>query len=79
MNSKENILQKEKELVLARLEVLSPDLHFSVGASSESYSRDEIIKQIHENTDVGLDFIKVELEFLRAIKDGSLISSLATI
>lgn len=73
-----NISQKEKELVLARLEVLSPELHFSVGADSESFSRNEMIKQINENTDIGKDFIKVELEFLRAFKNGSLMSSLAT-
>ncbi len=73
-----SISQKEKELVLARLEVLSPELHFSVGSGKESFSRNEMIKQINENTDVGKDFIKVELEFLRAFKNGSLANSLAT-
>lgn len=72
-----NISQKEKELVLARLEVLSPELHFSVGANGKSFSRDEMMAQINENTDIGKDFIKVELEFLRAFKDGSLMDSLA--
>ena len=78
MTEQNNILQKEKELVIARLEVLSPELHFSVGSDSESFSRDEIIKQINENTEIGMDFLKVELEFLRAIKDGSLMNSLVT-
>ena len=73
-----SISQQEKELVLARLEVLSPELHFSVGSSKESFSRNEMIKQINENTDIGNDFIKVELEFLRAFKNGSLMSNLAT-
>ena len=73
-----SISQQEKELVLARLEVLSPELHFSVGSSKESFSRNEMIKQINENTDIGNDFIKVELEFLRAFKNGSLVNSLVT-
>ena len=73
-----SISQQEKELVLARLEVLSPELHFSVGSNKESLSRNEMIKQINENTDIGKDFIKVELEFLRAFKNGSLMSNLAT-
>lgn len=73
-----NVSQKEKELVLARLEVLSPELHFSIGSNKESFSRNEMIKQINENTDIGKDFIKVELEFLRAFKSGSLMSNLAT-
>ncbi|MEK9167934.1 MAG: hypothetical protein AAB769_01220 [Patescibacteria group bacterium] len=78
MTQQINIAQKEKELVLARLEVLSPELHFSVGADSESFSRDEMIKQINDNTEVGKDFIKVELEFLRAFRDGSLMNNLVT-
>ena len=73
-----SISQQEKELVLARLEVLSPELHFSVGSSKESFSRNEMIKQINENTDIGNDFIKVEREFLRAFKNGSLVNSLTT-
>ena len=78
MTQQINIAQKEKELVLARLEVLSPELHFSVGANSESFSRNEMIKQINDNTEVGKDFIKVELEFLRAFRDGSLMNNLVT-
>lgn len=78
MNPQVTIAQKEKELVLARLEVLSPELHFSVGADSESFSRNEMIQQIHNNTEVGKDFIKVELEFLRAFRDGSLMNKLVT-
>ncbi len=78
MTQEINILQKEKELVLARLEVLSPDLYFSVGADSKSFSRNEIIEQINTNTEIGNDFVKVELEFLRAFKDGSLMRHLIT-
>lgn len=73
-----DIPQREKELVLARLEVLSPELHFSVGTDSDNFSRDEMIEQINGNTAVGKDFIKVELEFLRAFKSGSLMNNLAT-
>ena len=73
-----NISQKEKELVLARLEVLSPELHFSVGADSENFSRNEMVEQINEDTEIGKDFVKVELEFLRAFKDGSLMNNIVT-
>lgn len=75
-----DIYQKEKELVLARLEVLSPELHFSVGAgmNSESFSRNEMIAQVTDGTKIGKEFIKVDLDFLRALKDGTLMKSIAT-
>ncbi len=72
------ITQREKELILARLEVISPELFFSVGSDNKSFSRNEMIKQINEDTDIGKDFIKVELVFLRALKDSSLMNSLVT-
>jgi len=78
MNEQIKIIEKEKELVLARLEVLSPELHFSVGANNENFSRNEMIEQIETDTEAGREFIKIELDFLRAFKDGSLMSSLTT-
>lgn len=73
------ISQKEIELVIARLEVLSPELHFSSGNKEESISRDQMIEHVKANDKIGKDFIKTELDFLRAFKDGTLLKQLATI
>lgn len=73
------IRQKEIELVIARLEVLSPELHFSSGNNEGSISRDEMIEHVKANDKIGNDFIKTELDFLRAFKDGTLLKQLATI
>ncbi len=72
----QNISKKEKELVIARLEVLSPELHFSVGSDSKNLSRDEMIQQIMEDSAIGKEFVKIDLNFLRALKDGSLMKEL---
>ena len=37
-----------------------------------------MMEQINENTEIGKDFVKVELEFLRAFKDGSLMNNIVT-
>lgn len=66
------ISDKEKDIVLMRLEVASPDLRFSSGDSSVTVSRDEMIQHIENGDAIGLEYIKIELEFLRAMKDGSL-------
>ena len=70
--------EKERELIIARLEVASPELHFSSGDSSESYTRDEIIQHIKNADTIGNAFIKVELDFLRALKNGTLMNQLVT-
>ena len=71
--------KKERELIIARIEILSPELHFSSGENSKTYSRDEIIAQIKDNDEVGKEFVKTELEFLRALRDGELIRRLVEI
>ena len=64
--------QKEKDLIILRLTGVSSELHFSSGNNHQSFSRDEMIEQIEDNTEVGREFVATEFEFLRAVKDGSL-------
>lgn len=71
-----SITQKEKELVIARLEVVSPELSFYVGGEDKSFSKQDLIEEINKDTNVGKEFIKTQLEFLRAMKDGSLMKVL---
>ena len=75
MNEKD-VSKKERELVIARLEVLSPEICFSSGHSS-TISRDDLISHIKKNDELGKNFVNIELEFLRAIKDGNLMKELA--
>jgi hypothetical protein len=74
-SEEKNISEKEKQLILARLELLTPNLHFASGGFLD-YSRDDIIKEVSNNSEIGKDFIATEMEFLRAFKGGSLIKEL---
>jgi len=64
--------QKEMDIIILRLKTVSSELHFSSGNDSQSFSRDEMIEEIKNNTEVGREFVATEFEFLRAVKDGSL-------
>ena len=64
--------QEEIDLIILRLEAQSSKLYFASGVDFQGFSRDAMIEQIKDKTKVGKEFIKTELEFLRAIKDGSL-------
>jgi len=70
------ISQKEKEVIIARLEATSPELFFSVGSDDKSFSKDQLIEEINKNTEIGNNFVKSQFEFLRALKDGSLMKTL---
>lgn len=73
---KNTISEKEKELVIARLEVLFPEFCFASGSDFESFSRDEMIREIERGSEEGKEYVKIEMKFLRALKDGSLIKKL---
>lgn len=74
-NKKTKLKEKEIELIIARLEVISPDIYFASGNGS-SISRDDMIKHVRNGDEVGNEFMETEMEFLRAMKDGKLLKQL---
>jgi hypothetical protein len=75
MCADDKIFKKEKELVIARLESLAPDLHFSSG-DFVNLSRDGIIEEIKKDSEIGREFVEMEMQFLRALKNGNLMKEL---
>ena len=73
------ITEQEREIILERLEASSPELIFSSGSSSTSFTRDEMLDHIKAKDDIGNDFVETELEFIRAFKSGDLMKRLATL
>lgn len=55
-------------LVMERLSMLSPNKSISIG-SNRSFSKDELIKEIKNRTDVGKKMVEIEIEFLQSLKD----------
>lgn len=68
MNDEEK--QKEIiEIVKARLAILPPDAILSIGSFGE-LKRDQIIKEVENNTEIGKKVVEVQLEYLRMLKEG---------
>ena len=78
MNQTAETMKKERDIVIARLETTKPELHFTDGDNLVSYSRNEIISHIEKDDEVGKEFVRTELEFLRALKNGVLINKMIT-
>ncbi|MCX6770981.1 MAG: hypothetical protein NTX79_02915 [Candidatus Micrarchaeota archaeon] len=52
-----------KKLVVARLKTIPPNVGFSVGSHGD-FSRDQIIKNVMDNTAIGKEFSQLELRML---------------
>jgi len=57
-----------RELVMARLSVLSKDTMISLG-SEGSFTRDELIKSVENGDNIGEKLAEIQLEWLRSFKE----------
>lgn len=58
-----------KELVIARLETFPANKKISIGSYGK-FTKDELIQHVKEEDNIGKKIAEVELEFLRAMKEG---------
>lgn len=71
-SSKQKISDDLKELVIARLDVLSTDKKISIGSNGE-FTKEELIEHVKEGDDIGQKVAELELTFLKALKEGTLL------
>ncbi len=72
MNDKltnKEIEEELKEIVIARLNTISPDKKISIGSVGD-FRKDDLIEHVKKNDDIGKKIVEVELSFLRAQKEG---------
>ena len=74
---KEEILKDLKELVIERLDVLSPHKKIYIG-SVGAFTKDELIESVKQGNAIGQKIVDIELSFLRALKEGTLLNILTS-
>ena len=64
--------QEEQSIVLAQLKAASPRIEFFIGTpgTKKSYSKKDMIEHVKNMDEVGAEFIKTQMELLRAFKTG---------
>ena len=67
---KESIQQDIKEPVIIRLETMPSDKKISM--QSGEFSKEELIEHVKKEDKIGKKIIEVEMEFLRALKEGTI-------
>ncbi len=55
-----------KKLIKIRLEAAPSNIGFSIG---KCFSKEELLKEIENETEIGKLFIKLQLEYLRSMKN----------
>jgi hypothetical protein len=74
---KEGISEDLKNLVIERLDVLSPHKKIYIG-SVGAFTKDELIERVKQGDEVGQKIVDIELSFLRALKEGTLLDILTS-
>lgn len=62
-----------RNLVISRLEIVSPNKKFFIGSRREGFTKEELIEHVKKGDEIGQKVIEVEMTFLRALKDGILL------
>ena len=60
-----------RNLVIARLKVLSPETVISLGADG-SFSRDEMVQKVQDGDRIGEKLAEIQMEWLQSLKEGNL-------
>jgi len=69
-NKVQKVSDKEiRDIVIARLQSLPSDRKISIGSDGE-FTKDELVQNIHNGSDVGNKIIEIQLDYLKSLKEG---------
>ena len=75
LKKSEKISEDLKELVIYRLDTFPEDKRISIGSDGE-FSKSELIDHVRNGDEIGQKIVELELTFLRALKEGVLLSEI---
>ena len=68
-NEEDSIEEIKRKIVIERLRRAPPNLKISFGMPDGKFlNREELIKQVEKDTEIGRRIIKINLEYLKAFK-----------
>ncbi|MBI5357514.1 hypothetical protein HZB74_01570 [Candidatus Saccharibacteria bacterium] len=72
IDTNSSVTSDEKNLILARLSTMPANMGIAIG-NEGSFTVTELKRLIEEDDDLGKEYVEMQLEFLRSIKNGSLL------
>jgi hypothetical protein len=64
---KETIIKK---IVIERIKSMAPNVKIALGSKEGFLGKDELLKEVNDNTLLGKKIVEIQLRYLRALKDG---------
>lgn len=75
MRENEKISEDEKELVIARLEVMPSNYQLSIGGQG-TFTKEALIEHVKAGDSTGIQVVQMQFNFIRALTSGKLIETL---
>ena len=73
MKNDDELQEKIRQLVIARLKSTPPYMGIIIGGNNDKeYSPQELIKEIENNSELGNEYVEMDIEFLRDLQKGLL-------
>lgn len=66
-NDKQQIVKK---IVIERIRSMSPNVKIALGSKGDFLSKDDLLREINANSDVGKKIIQIQLRYMQALKEG---------
>ena len=66
----ERIDEDLKNLVIERIKASSSDIKVSIG--TVEYSKEEMLKNVEEENEIGREIVDIQIEYLRDMADGTI-------
>ena len=67
MSSKEEVVRK---IVIERIKNMAPNVKIALGSKGDFLDRNDLLKEVTKNTDIGKKIIDIQLRYMRALKLG---------
>ena len=59
-----------KKIVVERIKSMAPNVKIALGSKGEFLARDQLLKEVSNDTDIGKKIIEIQMRYLRALKEG---------
>lgn len=69
--SDKTLEEEIKELIIARLQAIPPNVGISIGSEGD-YKRDELIEHVKKDDEIGRKIIEIDLNYLKTLKNFNL-------
>ncbi|RLC34398.1 hypothetical protein DRH14_03120 [Candidatus Shapirobacteria bacterium] len=71
IKKKKSLRKKEKETVWARVQAYGDDFELSIGGSGV-LSKEDLLRNIRDETKIGKQIIRIQMEYLRDLVNGNI-------